>query len=315
MRYISGKATTVVANTADHQFMTRRSAKCSSIHVNGFETDGAGFNVIAVGDGSPGETLHYNYSGPDVAQDGLQYLDLGGTGTLSKTFTLSEQSLVDVSGWFSRRELASGTVKIDILDSSNNVVFSTTSVDLAGASRNTWYLSQAYGQSLAAGTYTLRIQLPNNLNVDNIRVCASRDSDGDGKADRLDIDSDNDGITDNVEAQATRGYKPPSGHDVDRDGLDDAYDANLGGAAASQGLTPVDTDSDGTADVLDADSDNDGIADIAERADGQPTTLTSRIVESMLQDIVEGQGILPSEVLLEITKTTPDTYLRKPKRC
>ncbi|WP_181040314.1 Ig-like domain-containing protein [Desulfobulbus oralis] len=243
--------------------------------LNGFETDGAGFNVIAVGDGSPGETLHYNYSGPDVAQDGLQYLDLGGTGTLSKTFTLSEQSLVDVSGWFSRRELASGTVKIDILDSSNNVVFSTTSVDLAGASRNTWYLSQAYGQSLAAGTYTLRIQLPNNLNVDNIRVCASRDSDGDGKADRLDIDSDNDGITDNVEAQATRGYKPPSGHDVDRDGLDDAYDANLGGAAASQGLTPVDTDSDGTADVLDADSDNDGIADIAERADGQPTTLTS----------------------------------------
>ena len=122
-----------------------------------------------------------------MAQDGLQYLDLGGTGTLSKTFTLSEQSLVDVSGWFSRRELASGTVKIDILDSSNNVVFSTTSVDLAGASRNTWYLSQAYGQSLAAGTYTLRIQLPNNLNVDNIRVCASRDSDGDGKADRLDL--------------------------------------------------------------------------------------------------------------------------------
>ena len=243
--------------------------------LNGFETNGAGFNVIAVGDGTPGETLHYNLSGPDVAQDGLQYLDLSGAGTLSKTFTLSEQSLVDVSGWFSRREFASGTVKIDILDSSNNVVFSTTSVDLAGASRNTWYLSQAYGQSLAAGTYTLRIQLPEHMNVDNIRVCASRDSDGDGKADRLDIDSDNDGITDNVEAQATKGYKPPSGHDVDRDGLDDAYDANLGGAAASQGLTPVDTDSDGTADVLDADSDNDGIADIAERADGQPTTLTS----------------------------------------
>ena len=79
--------------------------------------------------------------------------------------------------------------------------FSTTTVDLAGASRNTWYLSQAYGQSLAAGTYTLRIQLPEHMNVDNIRVCASRDSDGDGKADRLDIDSNNDSITDKCTEQ------------------------------------------------------------------------------------------------------------------
>ena len=34
------------------------------------------------------------------------------------------------------------------------------------------------------------------------------------------------------------------------------------------------------------------------------TLFRDRIVESMLQDIVEGQGILPSEVLLEITETT-----------
>ena len=33
------------------------------------------------------------------------------------------------------------------------------------------------------------------------------------------------------------------------------------------------------------------------------TLFRDRIVESMLQDIVEGQGILPSEVLLEITET------------
>ena len=52
--------------------------------LNGFETDGAGFNVIAVGDGSPGETLHYNYSGPNVAQNGLQYLDLGGTSKIGR---------------------------------------------------------------------------------------------------------------------------------------------------------------------------------------------------------------------------------------
>ena len=47
--------------------------------------------------------------------------------------------------------------------------------------------------------------------------------------DQFDLDSDNDGITDNVEAQTTAGYIAPSGTgagitDVDHDGIDDAYD-------------------------------------------------------------------------------------------
>ncbi|MCI4662523.1 MAG: DUF4347 domain-containing protein, partial [Neomegalonema sp.] len=91
------------------------------------------------------------------------------------------------------------------------------------------------------------------------------DTDSDGVADYLDLDSDNDGITDNVEAQATASYTAPSGVDADSDGIDDAYGA---------GLTPVDTDGDGTADYLDADSDGDGIADIAERGDGAPSSIT-----------------------------------------
>lgn len=49
------------------------------------------------------------------------------------------------------------------------------------------------------------------------------DTDGDGVLDYRDLDSDNDGITDNVEAQSTAGYIGPSGIDADGDGLDDAY--------------------------------------------------------------------------------------------
>ncbi|MEX0304779.1 MAG: Hint domain-containing protein, partial [Leisingera sp.] len=86
------------------------------------------------------------------------------------------------------------------------------------------------------------------------------DSDGDGIADHLDLDSDNDGITDNVEAQATGSYIAPTGTDSDGDGLDDAYETG--------GLTPVDTDGDGTADFLDTDSDNDGLSDAAEAGHG-----------------------------------------------
>ena len=243
--------------------------------VNGFKADRR-LNIISVSNGT--DSHYYNGPGPNEAQDGLQYLDIQGgyPATLTKEFTLNERSLLDVSGWFSRRETASGSAQIEILDKNGAVVFSTALVNLTGVSPDTWCLSQGKTTSaLGPGNYTLRIEVDNNINVDNIRVSTLRDSDADGKPDHLDIDSDNDGITDNVEAQATQNYKPPSGDDVDRDGLDDAYDANLGGAAASQGLTPVDTDSDGTADVLDADSDNDGIADIAERRDGQPTTLTS----------------------------------------
>lgn len=40
-------------------------------------------------------------------------------------------------------------------------------------------------------------------------------------------------------------------------------------------MTPVNTDGDSLADYRDTDSDNDGTADVAERGDGQPTSVTS----------------------------------------
>ena len=83
----------------------------------------------------------------------------------------------------------------------------------------------------------------------------------------LDIDSDNDGITDNVEAQTTQDYIAPTGVDSDGDGLDDAYDQAVG-VLGSVGLIPVDTDSDTTADYLDLDSDNDGVNDVNEAGHG-----------------------------------------------
>lgn len=109
-----------------------------------------------------------------------------------------------------------------------------------------------------------------------LALYARRDTDGDGIYDHLDIDKDNDGITDNIEAQATDPYIAPSGVgaamlDVDGDGLDDNYDANTADAtsAASIGLIEVDTDGDGAADTYDTDSDNDGLSDAAENGLGQ----------------------------------------------
>ncbi|MBA4746585.1 MAG: gliding motility-associated C-terminal domain-containing protein [Muricauda sp.] len=82
------------------------------------------------------------------------------------------------------------------------------------------------------------------------------DSDDDGYPDRLDIDSDDDGIPDNVEAQPTFEYIPPSGDDLNGNGLDDAYESG-----DTMGLSLEDTDADGTPDYLDDDSDNDWVPD------------------------------------------------------
>ena len=87
------------------------------------------------------------------------------------------------------------------------------------------------------------------------------DTDGDQIPDYLDIDTDNDGILDNREAQDTAGYIGPSGADLNRNGLDDAY--GNGGVDP-----PLNTDNDTKPDFRDIDSDNDGIPDNVE---GQST--------------------------------------------
>ncbi len=107
-------------------------------------------------------------------------------------------------------------------------------------------------------------------------ISGCSDADGDGILNALDIDSDNDGIPDNIEAQSTLGYIAPSGSgagitDVDMDGLDDVYDPNCTPCVTNgTAITPVNTDNitgnntDTTPDYLDADSDGDGLNDILE---------------------------------------------------
>ena len=90
------------------------------------------------------------------------------------------------------------------------------------------------------------------------------DTDGDGNLDHLDIDADNDGITDNYEAQASAGHIVPTGTDTERDGLDDAYDPDQTGGVL---IVPIDIDGDLVPDFQDTDTDNDGVPDLIEGND------------------------------------------------
>ncbi|WP_344929401.1 DUF7507 domain-containing protein, partial [Aquimarina addita] len=114
----------------------------------------------------------------------------------------------------------------------------------------------------------------NYTDANNDGVADVFDTDLDGIPNHLDLDSDNDGIPDNIEAQTTLGYIPPSGTDTDNDGLDNAYDTDClavgspaGCAAAGVSITPVDTDGnlvENLPDFLDLNSDDEGAGDTTE---------------------------------------------------
>ena len=92
-----------------------------------------------------------------------------------------------------------------------------------------------------------------------------RNTDSDSYPDYMDIDSDDDGIPDNIEAQATAPYKLPVITDTDGDGLINTYD-NVVGFGGS-GIMVYDHDADGTPDYRDLDTDGDGQPDIVEGND------------------------------------------------
>ncbi len=113
-------------------------------------------------------------------------------------------------------------------------------------------------------------------------ACSELDQDGDGTPNFLDLDADNDGIPDIIEAGGTDldndGIVDCSVVDCDSDddGLFDAYDPDGSGGTNTGGtlstLTPPNTDGnpDALPDYLDLDSDDDGIPDIVEA--GGPDT-------------------------------------------
>ncbi|MBK6697494.1 MAG: hypothetical protein IPG50_35710 [Myxococcales bacterium] len=98
----------------------------------------------------------------------------------------------------------------------------------------------------------------------------ARDTDGDGIPDYRDLDSDNDGLNDVIEAGGVdangNGRIDPldAVPDANGNGLVDRVDAAEGGAA----LPRPDTDGDGRPNFRDLDSDNDGWSDLSEGGSG-----------------------------------------------
>ena len=134
----------------------------------------------------------------------------------------------------------------------------------------------------------------------------SGNADSDLQCNFVDIDSDNDGIVDNSEAQSTAGYIAPSGSDTDSDGIDNAYDGNNGGTS----IVPVNTDGADTPDYLDLDSDNDALADLIEGwdTDGNGTANTVPAGADSDNDGLDNAFDVNDALVNPTNGTTPTSY-------
>ncbi|WP_282071465.1 PA14 domain-containing protein [Polaribacter atrinae] len=143
--------------------------------------------------------------------------------------------------------------KVDTIDSSGKL---TTDADNDG-----------FADAVDGSVGTPLITTATDTNADGIADTYTKgDADGDNFPNFLDIDADNDGIPDNIEAQPSTGYIAPSGvgtaiADTNNNGVDDVYENLSTGEIA---ITPENTDSTDLPDYLDDDSDNDGVLDIEE---------------------------------------------------
>ena len=181
---------------------------------------------------------------------------------------------------------------------SNNIEMTSDDVTVNGFSTLPWL--RAYYQFIG-NSFTLRMQAIKtsttsytrqfmmsftqcqflDFNANSLTIVTGEDFDGDGVFNHLDLDSDNDGIPDNVEAQYTIGYIAPAGP-VSTEGIDLDY---------GTGLDVVFTDFDFYPDFLDLDSDNDGIPDIEEN--GMANTYTAADVDGDgLSNAFETNGVL-----------------------
>jgi Secretion system C-terminal sorting domain/Ig-like domain CHU_C associated len=130
----------------------------------------------------------------------------------------------------------------------------------------------------------LDTSFPGRIDINSDGIDDRFDTDKDGIINMLDLDSENDGIPDVVEAGGvdTNGDGIIDNFtDADGDWLTDQVDANLSGAYNSGiGLGLIDIDGDGVPDYIDLDSDNDGIPDTVEagatdaNSDGKPDNFT-----------------------------------------
>lgn len=242
--------------------------RIAAMHFCGLDTEGDGiddfYDADSDNDGIPDLV---EAGGVDIDGNGIvdALLDSDGDGLVdlydTTPFTYFSEEVTTIPNYDSDGDSVVNRIDldsdndgiIDLREVGDNDVDGNGMIDGFTDSDNDGY-HDAYdgaGSMLITGTDTTGDGFPNSYPNKNLDVT--------GFPNFMDIDSDDDGVTDNTEAQTTGGYSTLANSDTDSggtvDGIDDNYDTdnvNFGGA----GVIPVDSEGDGIPDYLDIDSDN-----------------------------------------------------------
>lgn len=225
------------------------------------DDDNDGFTDATEIDGNGGSPLDTDGDGLEDYRDA----DSDGDGVLDADEGIENQD-----------DDADGTPNYQDLDSDNDgipdlIEFGLGAYDTNGDGKVT-------SLELNSGAPDLDVDNNGAISADEFAGDVLPDADGDGTPNYLDLDSDNDGITDTDESQlasyagannfitATQGAGIDDGDSIAPPGTDS--DDVSGGAFDNNSVLNLDeipdTDGDGTPNFLDSDSDNDGVPDILE---------------------------------------------------
>ena len=180
---------------------------------------------------------------------------LGTKGALSQVVNFNSSGTLKDGQWHTLNlswNATAQTLSYSIREVSNSFTFNIASGYGGG-------ISDILGDELAYVAFTGSTGTQHNLQeIGDINFFGDVDTDADGILNHFDLDSDNDGIPDNVEGQAlgtfVKSALPPA---VDSQGRNTAY-------SPASGLTPPDADGDANPDYLEKDADADGITDCKE---------------------------------------------------
>ncbi len=246
----------------------------SGVALGGLDTDGDGIgNYLDKDSDNDGIPDNFEVFGADTNNDGKQdnYVDFDGDG-------FNDAIDADVGNDFTAENVSAALLRTSADGNGDGRTDSWPFKNMDGDSKPSPYDLDSDGDGITDvkeaqftdANWDGRIDGALNADGWNSAVAglgslSLPNTDGTGRINVYDIDSDDDGIPDNVEGMTTIGYLLPGTTDTDDDGLINTYD-NFNGFGGD-GIHPVDKDGDTIPDYLDADTDGDGLIDRIEGND------------------------------------------------
>ena len=174
--------------------------------------------------------IHPPYGGavPQTASSGNQYVEVGGTGDFSRSYTVASAGVVTVEIDFACWGGVSEQTQINIFKADGTTLVAQSAVITTPQPadwNNAWQHKGSVSAYLEPGNYIIKFFLGNFQAFDNVKISsatvANCDTDNDGIINSFDTDSDGDGCPDAIEGGAS--FKKA---DLTNDALSGVVDAN-----------------------------------------------------------------------------------------